>query len=212
MPGPAGMSQSLGGPFANYMAAAAVAANRKHFEGPGSPLMPSPAAAGMAAASMAAAAAAAARFPTYLGNPMQGPPYMPPSYRHPLFQNFPGLGTPYHPSAAASFHSLLAGLSAQQRPKLGDFPADYQSLLAAVSNHHNNSSAVSPSSKSSPSPPSPSSGAPTTATGTNGSSPPPKQESPDVVDRRADSIALLRNKAREHEQTLIEADGQNSEV
>ena len=59
------MSQSLGGPFANYMAAAAVAANRKHFEGPGSPLMPSPAAAGMAAASMAAAAAAGLTPTTY---------------------------------------------------------------------------------------------------------------------------------------------------
>ena len=201
MPGPGAMSQSLGGPFANYMAAAAAAANRKHFDGPGSPIMSSPVAASLAAA--------AARFPTYLGSPaslMQAGPYMPQPYRHPLFPNFPGLGSPYHPSsAAASFHSLLAGLSAQHRPKLGDFPPDYQSLLAAVSSQQQNNggNAVSPS-KSSPSPPSPT---------TNGSSvsPLPKKEVPEEEDRRADSIAQLRNKAREHEQALIEKEGQTNE-
>ena len=195
MPGPGAMPQSLGGPFANYMAAAAAAANRKHFEGPGSPIMSSPVAASLAAA--------AARFPTYLGSPaslMQAGPYMPQPYRHPLFPNFPGLGSPYHPSsAAASFHSLLAGLSAQHRPKLGDFPPDYQSLLAAVSSQQqqqqqNNGSALSPS-KSSPSPPS---------TAVAPSPPLPKKEVPEEDERRADSIAQLRNKAREHEQTLTE--------
>jgi homeobox protein aristaless-related len=129
MPGPAAIPQSIGGPFANYMAAAAAAANRKHFDGPGSPIVTSPVAASLAAA--------AARFPTYLGSPaglMQASPYMPPAYRHPLFPNFPGLANPYPPTAAASFHSLLAGLS-QHRPKIGEFPAEYHSLLAAVSSH-----------------------------------------------------------------------------
>jgi hypothetical protein len=197
MPGPGAMSQSLGGPFANYMAAAAAAAsNRKHFEGPGSPIVPSPVAASLAAA--------AARFPSYLGSPaglMQASPYMPPAYRHPLFPNFPGLGSPYHP---ASFHSLLAGLS-QHRPKLGDFPPDYQSLLAAVSSQQ---SSVSPS-KSSPSPASPT-GTAAAAGSANGSSPPPaKKDVGDDEDRKAESIAQLRNKARVHEHALAETEGAN---
>ena len=190
------MPQSIGGPFANYMAAAAAAAsNRKHFDGPGNPMVSSPVAASLAAA--------AARFPNYLGSPaglMQAAsPYMPPAYRHPLFPNFPGLGSPYHP---ASFHSLLAGLS-QHRPKLGDFPQDYQSLLAAVSSQQNS---VEPS-KSSPSPASPTGQA---AAAANGSTPPPaKKEPSEDEDRKAESIAQLRNKAREHEQALAEADAKN---
>lgn len=184
MPGPGAMPQTIGGPFANYMAAAAAAAsNRKPFDGPGSPIMPSPVAASLAAA--------AARFPSYLGSPaglMQASPYMPPTYRHPLFPNFAGLGSPYHP---ASFHSLLAGLS-HQRPKLGEFPQDYQSLLAAVSSQQ---CSVSPS-KPSPSPSPTSSAAVQSA---NGSSPPLPKKEFDDEERKAESIAQLRNKAREHE-------------
>jgi hypothetical protein len=39
----------------------------------------------------------------------------------------------------------------------------------------------------------------------------PKKEVPEEEDRRADSIAQLRNKAREHEQALIEKEGQTNE-
>ena len=198
MPGPAAMPQSIGGPFANYMAAAAAAAsNRKHFDGQANQMVSSPVAASLAAA--------AARFPNYLGSPglMQAAsPYMQPTYRHPLFPNFAGLGSPYHP---ASFHSLLAGLS-QHRPKLGDFPQDYQSLLAAVSSHQNS---VEPS-KSSPSPASPTGTAAPAAGSANGSTPPPAKKDPsEEEDRKAESIAQLRNKAREHEQALAEADAKN---
>ena len=135
---------SLGG----YMAA--VAGGRKPFEGNGSPLLPSPAAANLAAAAAgvlpqhAAAASMLARLPG-AGGILPHPNYPNPlaasasSYRHPFLPGLPGLGAlaaagaanPYH---SASFHTLLAGLSAQ-RQKLNDgggLPPEYQSLLSAA--------------------------------------------------------------------------------
>ena len=202
---------ALGGPFASlsYMAAAAA---RKPFDAAGSQLLPSPAAAGMAAA----AAAAAGRLPTppYLNSPSLLPAvssYLPPSalaslrdsYRPSLFP-VPGFPA-YSPAAASSFHSLLAGLSAQ-RPKL-DLP-DYQSILSALPGATTpttttpTSASVSPTaSASSPHSPRPAS------TGNSSpllSQPLPRKAStsPDVEkqDRsKAESIAALRLKAREHE-------------
>ena len=132
---------SLGG----YMAA--VAGGRKPFEGNGSPLLPSPAAANLAAAAgvlpqHAAAATMLARLPGAAGilphsnylNPLAGGPY-----RHPLLPGFPGFGAlaaagGSNPYQSASFHTLLAGLSAQ-RQKLNEtssLPPEYQTLLSAA--------------------------------------------------------------------------------
>ena len=126
---------------------AAVAGGRKPFDGNGSPLLPSPAAANLAAAAgvlpqHAAAASMLARLPgaggilpppNYL-NPLAGTPY-----RHPLLPGLPGLGAlaaagANNPYQSASFHTLLAGLSAQ-RQKLSEsspLPPEYQSLLSAA--------------------------------------------------------------------------------
>ena len=152
---------TLGGPFASlggYMAAAA----RTKFD-PGNPLIPNPAAASMAAA--------AAR--SYLPSPYL-PNFLPP-YRHPL------LPMGYNP-AAASFHSLLAGLA---RPKLDE----YQNLLnaAAAANSPTEAGTTPPATSSPPS--------------TTKSNPPsPKEE-----ERKTESINTLRMKAREHEAKLEES-------
>ena len=155
---------TLGGPFASlgYMAAAA----RNKFD-PSAPLgIPNPAAASMAAA------AAAAR--SYLPSPYL--PNFPPPYRHPL------LPMGYNP-AAASFHSLLAGLA---RPKLDD----YQNLLNAATAAANSPPAEGTTPPATSSPPS-----------TTKSNPPsPKEE-----ERKTESINALRMKAREHEAKLEES-------
>jgi hypothetical protein len=64
------------------------------------------------------------------------------------FKGFPGLASPYQ---QASFHSLLAGLSSQHRPKLGEMSNEYQSLLAAAAVSNNGNANASP--KTSPASP-----------------------------------------------------------
>ena len=146
LPGaPGGLPPSPFGALGGYMAA--VAGGRKPFDGNGSPLLPSPAAANLAAAAgvlpqHAAAASMLARLPgaggimppaNYL-NPLAGA-----QYRHPLLPGLPGLGAlaaagASNPYQSASFHTLLAGLSAQ-RQKLSEaspLPSDYQTLLSAA--------------------------------------------------------------------------------
>lgn len=110
--------------FANYMAAMQAERGERSL----------PNAAGMAAVAAAAAAARLPQAAPYLSHPALGS-YLPPSvYRPPLFPlpAFPH----YNAGAAASFQTLLAGLSAQQhqqqaRPKL-ELP-DYQALLNGLS-------------------------------------------------------------------------------
>ena len=155
---------------------AAVAGGRKPFDGNGSPLLPSPAAANLAAAAAgvlpqhAAAASMLARLPgaggilppsNYL-NPLAAPPY-----RHPLLPGLPGLGAlAGNPYQSASFHTLLAGLSAQ-RQKLNEtscLPPEYQTLLSAAlpgSNMHGIAQTTTSDPSSSPpgvAPPSPKEG------------------------------------------------------
>ena len=154
---------TLGGPFASlgYMAAAA----RTKFD---PNILPNPAAASMAAA------AAAAR--SYLPSPYL-PNFGPPGpYRHPL------LPMGYNP-AAASFHTLLAGLA---RPKLDD----YQNLLNAASAAANSPPAEGTTPPATSSPPS-----------TKSNPPSPKLED----ERKSESINTLRMKAREHEAKLEES-------
>ena len=145
LPGtPGGLPPSPFASLGGYMAA--VAGGRKPFDGNGSPLLPSPAAANLAAAAgvlpQHAAASMLARLPgaggilppsNYL-NPLAGAPY-----RHPLLPGLPGLGAlaaagATNPYQSASFHTLLAGLSAQ-RQKLNEsshLPSEYQTLLSAA--------------------------------------------------------------------------------
>ena len=145
LPGaPGGLPPSPFASLGGYMAA--VAGGRKPFDGNGSPLLPSPAAANLAAAAgvlpQHAAASMLARLPgaggilppsNYL-NPLAGNPY-----RHPLLPGLPGLGAlaaagATNPYQSASFHTLLAGLSAQ-RQKLSEsspLPTEYQTLLSAA--------------------------------------------------------------------------------
>jgi homeobox protein aristaless-related len=160
---------SLGGPFASLGGYMAAAARSKAAFDAGSQLLPSP-----AAASMAAAAARC-----YLPSP-----YMPHPYRHPLL-HFGGPGAGYNP-AAASFHSLLAGLS---RPKLDE----YQNLLNAAA------AAGLPGVPVTGSPDSPPAGSTSPINLPTSNPPSPKEE-----ERKAESINVLRMKAREHEQKLEE--------
>ena len=124
---------------------------------------------------MAAAAAAAAR--AYLPSPYL--PNFPSPYRHPLF---PFTTQGYNP-AAASFHTLLAGLS---RPKLDE----YQNLLNAAAAAGLPPPPVTTPPATSVSPPV------SSAEGNKISSNP---GSPKEDDRKAESINILRMKAREHE-------------
>ena len=168
---------------------AAAARSKAAFDGGASgTVLPSP-----AAASMAAAAAAAAR--SYLPSPYL--PNFPPPYRHPLlpFASAAAAAGGYNP-AAASFHSLLAGLA---RPKLDE----YQNLLNA---------AAAAGQLPPPPPPPPVSTPPATSTassasppGCKTSNPPSPTAKPDhPEDRKTESINSLRMKAREHEAKLEE--------
>lgn len=96
----------------------------------------------------------------------------------------PSLGPlTYSPSAASSFQSLLANISAAQRPKLspsGSTNEDYQQHAAALLAAATVSAMAAPT------------------TTVSASSSPPVSAAPEL-DRRSSSIAALRLKAREHE-------------
>ena len=252
LPGaPGGLPQSPFASLGGYMAA--VAGGRKHFEGNGSPLMPSPAAANLAAAAgvlpqHAAAASMLARLPgaggvlppsNYL-NPLAGAPY-----RHPLIPGLPGLGAfagAANPYQSASFHTLLAGLSAQ-RQKLNEsqLPPEYQTLLsAALPGNNFHGIGQQGSSEPSSSPPNAPQCSPKDGLDANlisntlsGKKSPeselasPKASSPlaaspnpnnnhntseSSVERRLESIASLKFKAEEHKLKIENGNGHKLEV
>lgn len=142
-----------------------------------------------------AASLAAFRYPQLTGNPMipsayfnqfhRAPP--PPMLHH---------GSLYSPTASASFQTLLANISAAQRPPPlppmpTKSPSEYLQMPVSVSppispTDSNKSSTSTHLNVSSPIPHNPSQGA------SSSSTPPPE-------DRRSSSIAALRLKAREHE-------------
>lgn len=148
-----------------------------------------------------AASLAAFRYPQLTGNPMipsayfnqfhRAPP--PPLLHHPSM---------YSPTASASFQTLLANISAAQRPPPlppmpTKSPSEYLSVPSSGalsvsppisptdSNKSSTSAPLTPINVSSPVP----------HNNTSSSTPPPE-------DRRSSSIAALRLKAREHEMRL----------
>jgi len=169
-----------------------------------------------------AASLAAFRYPQLTANPMIPSAYFNQFHRAPPapLLHHPSVGSLYSP-ASASFQTLLANISAAQRPPTlpslsAKSPSDYLSSIP-VSSALSVSPPISPtdSNKSSTSAPltpinvsSPSSSAlqasPTIHVGNNNSSssPPPQQQSSMPEDRRSSSIAALRLKAREHEMRL----------
>ncbi len=156
------MPPSLGGPFASlgsYMAAAAAASGRRPFEGPGSPLMPTPGAAKLAGG-----------VPSPTGHPQFGPPGLPypaalrqaaaaafaaaamsqngqdgPSNSAPPPFIPPGL----HPALAASLHAHLAVTGADSLST----PPSFQSVLASLSAYRPKEGVSPPLSVGSASPP-----------------------------------------------------------
>lgn len=96
----------------------------------------------------------------------------------------PSLGPlTYNPSAASSFQTLLANISAAQRPKLspgGSAEENYQQHAAALLAAATVSAMAAPT------------------TTVSASTSPPVTSAPEL-DRRSSSIAALRLKAREHE-------------
>ena len=179
---------SIGGPFASLGYMAALSGSRKSFDTPaGNPLLPSP-------AGVAALQAAAARLPgaaSYLSPPglLPGSPYL--NQRHPLLPNLHPALSQYNPAAAASFHSILAGLA---RPKPEPGLPDYQAILSSLNV-----------------PVPPITAAPGASSPTSVSNSPPRTLSSDEKDSRTEegpqkkteeSIAALRSKAREHEESL----------
>lgn len=147
-----------------------------------------------------AASLAAFRYPQLTGNPMIPSNYFnqfhrapPPHMMHP--------GNLYSPAASASFQTLLANISAAQRPPpLPPMPtkSPNEYLLAPMSAALSVSPPISPtdSNKSTASTPlTVSSPIPHQTSSQGGSSPQPE-------DRRSSSIAALRLKAREHEMRL----------
>lgn len=153
-----------------------------------------------------AASLAAFRYPQLTGNPMipssyfnqfhhRAPP--PPMLHHPM----------YSPTASASFQTLLANISAAQRPPPlppmpTKSPSEYLSMPVTGalsvsppisptdSNKSSTSAPMTPINVSSPIP-----HHNTSQGAASGSTPPPE-------DRRSSSIAALRLKAREHEMRL----------
>ncbi|XP_040565890.1 uncharacterized protein [Lepeophtheirus salmonis] len=215
--------QLMNNPFANplgYMAAAAAVANgRKPFEGPGSPLLPSPGAPRIhpfAAAAAAAAAGLQNHLPPSGGGsspppsgPSVNPQFLPPGLH-------PALAASIVASSQPSFQSVLASLSAY-KPKsmtssagsspslLETYTSDYTAALLRLQEEQqsNNSSRGDITAPISPlsaglaeSPPS----AATIGTHT------PSSDAESIVGGgnpiealRSDSLNKLRMKAREHE-------------
>lgn len=164
---PAGVTPSLPNPFSHLGFAL-----RKPFEGSG-------------AVSLAAAFRG---YPHLAPGPVLPGGYLgpPPSFHRgaPTSLLPPTLGPlSYTPSAASSFQTLLANISAAQRPKLspsGSAGEDYQQHAAALLAAATASAMASPT------------------TTVSASSSPPAPPAPEL-DRRTSSIAALRLKAREHE-------------
>jgi homeobox protein aristaless-related len=156
-----------------------------------------------------AASLAAFRYPQLTGNPMIPSAYFNQFHRAPPppMMHHPGVGSLYSPTASASFQTLLANISAAQRPPplppmQAKSPSEY--LSVPISGNLSVSPPISPtdSNKSSTSAP---------LTPINVSSPTPHHNSsqatpsgstPPPEDRRSSSIAALRLKAREHEMRL----------
>ena len=182
--GPGGsLPPTIGGPFSslNLMAAA----SRKPFEGPGSPLMstklpssflpgaPPPDHPGSPALSLGPLIPGRPREPHPLLAHLR-PPFLPPGLYPALATLGVSAASPY-PASMASFHSVLASLSAY-RPGLGggptpDLPPDYAALLKAAS--------AAPASPPHMSPP-----------------------TAEEAKTRLDSVHELRQKAREYEMKL----------
>ncbi len=153
-----------------------------------------------------AASLAAFRYPQLSGSHML-PSYFnqfhraPPPPTHLLH---PGVGGLYSPTASASFQTLLANISAAQRPPLTTkSPSDFLTTSGAtvsppISPTDSNKSIPSSTAPITPmmaSPVSQSAAAPPTSLAQDSTTPPPE-------DRRSSSIAALRLKAREHEMRL----------
>jgi homeobox protein aristaless-related len=152
-----------------------------------------------------AASLAAFRYPQLTGNPMIPSAYFNQFHRAPpppMMHHHPGVGSLYSPTASASFQTLLANISAAQRPPPmppmpTKSPSEYLSLPVSAalsvsppisptdSNKSSTSAPMTPINVSSPVP----------HHNPSGSTPPPE-------DRRSSSIAALRLKAREHEMRL----------
>ena len=151
-----------------------------------------------------AASLAAFRYPHLTGNPMIPSAYFNQFHRAPPpHMMHHGMGNLYSPEASASFQTLLANISAAQRPPqlpsmqtkspLEHYKAPESSALSVSppisptdSNKSSASARMTPINVSSPIP---------DHNASQTSSPPPE-------DRRSSSIADLRYKAREHEMRL----------
>ena len=172
------LSPSLGpGPYSALSLMAAAGRHRPHFEAPASavPLL---------ATTSLAGSGPKPPVPGQLSASL-GHPLFPPHGLGPLssLASLPGLRSPlFPPVLQPSFQQLLAGLSAH-RPRLDQTVPDYSSLFSALPPASlaslPASSLLSPSSVSSSSPPS--------------------HSPPSELERRIDSIALLRLKALETE-------------
>lgn len=121
----ASVAPTLGGPFSslNYLPAGQM--GRKPFEGPGSPLLPSPGAPRLGSLPP---------FPPHLRHlspPLAGdrPPFLPPALHSALAAAAAAASAPpVSSSEMPSFQSVLASLSAY-RPKTSEAPTDYAALL-----------------------------------------------------------------------------------
>lgn len=153
-----------------------------------------------------AASLAAFRYPQLSGNPMIPSAYFNQFHRAPPppLLHHPGVGGLYSPTASASFQTLLANISAAQRPHPfppmpTKSPSEYMSgpvgggalsvsppISPTDSNKSSTSAPLTPINVSSPIP----------QHSATGSTTPPSE------DRRSSSIAALRLKAREHEMRL----------
>lgn len=189
-PGPGGaLPPSMGGPFSSlgYMAASM----RKPFEGPGSPLVPTKLPTSFLSGSPSSmdhhSHPQSIHLPPLIPSRRDAPPHpllpnLRPPFLHPslypaaLASLGVGVSTsspmPYPPSMA-SFHSVLASLSAY-RPQQPDLQADYASLLRAAA----------------------------AGGGGNVSPPSPPSHGAEEARARLDSANELRIKAREYELKL----------
>jgi homeobox protein aristaless-related len=214
------MPPSLGGPFASlsYMAAAAAASGRKPFDGPGSPLMPSPALAKLAAANpFMLGGAGLLPHPSMLRS--QAPAGLP----SPPMDVMGGFAGGLHPAAIAAAASLALSATSATHTNTSAVTDSFQSVLASLSAYRPRLPALSPQlSESLPrpmaSPPSdsssssssmpmslrPSAGSPSDYAALlrlqHAALPLPPNMPEDSI--RIDSLNSLRMKAREHELKL----------